>query len=241
MWGSSPCRVCADSCCAQPPLSPRSKEYRLRMALLSKEAIVKYEKAVGHSKIADVHFNLGHCYFIIEKYDFAISHYISALKIKKNQAKDEYYYYLACALIVVGRYNDAITALKCAIKINCKKGVYYYKLANVWLEIEKYSKVIKCIEKAELLFGQEENDYTKSDLNFLRFKAYVKLPTVNFEVCEKLILSLLKEDENNVNYLEQYGLLLESVQKNEEAKNVYTKIVSIDSNNKIALNGLKQL
>jgi tetratricopeptide (TPR) repeat protein len=95
-----------------------------------KEAIRKYEKTLGYSKIADVHFNLGHCYFIIEKFDFAISHYISALKIKKNQANDTYYYYLACALIVVKRYNDAITALKCAIKINCKNGGYYYKLAK---------------------------------------------------------------------------------------------------------------
>ena len=206
-----------------------------------KEAIRKYEKTLGYSKIADVHFNLGHCYFIIEKFDFAISHYISALKIKKNQANDTYYYYLACALIVVKRYNDAITALKCAIKINCKNGGYYYKLANVWLEIEKYSKVIKCVEKAEMLCKEQVNEYTKRDLNFLRYKAYVKLQSVSYDVCEKLILSLLNEDKNNVNYLEQYALLLESAKKYNEAKEVYMKIIGIDSNNQNALNGVERL
>ena len=48
------------------------------------EAIKKYEKALKFSEIAEVHFNLGHCYYLIEQFDYAVSHYINALKIKKN-------------------------------------------------------------------------------------------------------------------------------------------------------------
>ena len=52
------------------------------------DAIKKYEKALKIKEIADVHFNLAHCYYLVEQFDYAVSHYVIALKIKKNTRHD---------------------------------------------------------------------------------------------------------------------------------------------------------
>lgn len=208
------------------------------------EAIKKYEKALKSIDIAEVHFNLAHCYYLVEQFDYAVSHYVSALKIKKNTRHD-YYYYLACALLASGRIKDSIKCFRCAIKLNDRKSYYYYNLGNAYYLYKKYVKAIKSIEKSvqiETIYPSKgKQALNMKDLNFLLFKSYFSLPTINYDKCEGLIKGLIKEDPNNLEYLDYLASLQEKTNRTHEAIQTYKSIEKIDPNNENAKMSLSRL
>ena len=209
------------------------------------EAIKKYEKALKFSEIAEVHFNLGHCYYLIEQFDYAVSHYINALKIKKNTRHD-YYYYLGCALLANGRLRDAVKCFKGAIKLNKNISVYYYNLANAYYLFKKYVKGIKQLERCL----QVENANTAKgkgsgvnirDVNLLMFKCYFAMPKLNEDKCDKILKTLLKDEPKNIEVLDYVACLQEKTNKVNEAIATYEKIIQIDSQNQNAISALERL
>lgn len=208
------------------------------------DAIKKYEKALKIKEIADVHFNLAHCYYLVEQFDYAVSHYVSALKIKKNTRHD-YYYYLASALLASGRTKDAIKCYRCAIRLYDKKGYYYYNLGNAYFIYKKYAKAIKTLEKAvqiETIYPSKGKlALNMRDVNYLTFKCFFNLPTINYEKCSTLIQGLIKEEPNNIEYLDYFANLQERTNRKEEAIATYKAIMKLDPQNENAKNSLSRL
>ena len=208
------------------------------------DAIKKYEKALKIKEIADVHFNLAHCYYLVEQFDYAVSHYVSALKIKKNTRHD-YYYYLASALLASGRTKDAIKCYRCAIRLYDKKGYYYYNLGNAYFIYKKYAKAIKTLEKAvqiETIYPSKGKlALNMRDVNYLTFKCFFNLPTINYEKCSTLIQGLIKEEPNNIEYLDYFANLQERKNRKEEAIATYKAIMKLDPQNENAKNSLSRL
>lgn len=208
------------------------------------EAIKKYEKALKSTDIAEVHFNIAHCYYLVEQFDYAVSHYISALKIKKNTRHD-YYYYLACALLASGRTKDAIKCFRCAIKLNDRKSFYYFNLGNAYFVYKKFAKAILCVERAiqvETVYPTKgKQSLNMKDANFLLFKSYFAMPSINYEKCEALIKGLIREEPNNVEYLDYLASLQEKTNRTQEAIQTYKSIEKIDPNNENAKNSLSRL
>ena len=209
------------------------------------EAIKKYEKALKFSEIAEVHFNLGHCYYLNEQFDYAVSHYINALKIKKNTRHD-YYYYLGCALLANGRLRDAVKCFKGAIKLNKHISVYYYNLANAYYLFRKYGKGIKQLEKclhienANVAKGRGSCVNIR-DVNLLMFKCYLVMPKLHEDKCDKIIKALLKDEPNSVELLDYLACFQEKANKPNEAIATYEKIIQIDSQNQNAISALERL
>lgn len=180
------------------------------------DSISVLEKALKIQEIAEIHFTLGHAYYLIDKYDFAISHYINALKIKKN-TKPEYYFYLASALLVNTRVKDAIKCYRCAIKLNPKHSEYYYNLSNAYYINKKYQKALVYVKKCLDMEKKKPGIDKINEVKFLLFKCYFSMPTIDYEKCDKLIKDLIKEDSNNVEYFDYLASLQEKTNRTTDA------------------------
>ena len=204
-------------------------------------AIERYEKVIKMQDIPEVHFHLGHCYYMIEQFDYAISNYVAALKSVKNTRHD-YYFYLACALIAAGRTKDALKCYKAAIKLK-KKNEYYFHLANAYYLSKKYKKTIAALEKFTKLESENptEHKILQKDVDYLMFKAYSSLPTIDYDKCFNLISGLIDEEPNNIEYLDCLASLQEKTDKTKEAIETYKKIRTIDPNNENSKNSLARL
>ena len=179
---------------------------------------------------------------MVEQFDYAISNYVSALKSVKNTRHD-YYFYLACALIAAGRTKDALKCYKAAIKLKKNKNEYYFHLANAYYLSKKYKKTIVALEKFTKMENENptENKIKKKDVDYLMFKAYSSMPTIDYEKCTNLINTLIEEEPNNVEYLDCLASLQEKTNKTKEAIETYKKIIMIDDNNENAKNSLERL
>ena len=205
-------------------------------------AIERYEKVTKIQDIPEVHFHLGHCYYMVEQFDYAISNYIAALKSVKNTRHD-YYFYLACALIAAGRTKDSLKCYKAAIKLKKNKNEYYFHLANAYYLSKKYKKTLIALEKFSKMENENPSQHkiTKKDVDYLMFKTYSSMPTIDYEKCSNLINSLIQEEPNNVEYLDCLASLQEKTNKTKEAIDTYKKIILIDNNNENAKNSLERL
>jgi tetratricopeptide (TPR) repeat protein len=200
------------------------------------DAIVKYinvNKMNEH--IPEVHLNLAHCYFITEKFDLAIAHYLQAIKLVKNTRHD-YYYFLGNALVASLRIKDGIIAYQAAIKLKWNKLNYYYAIAKACYIEKLYSKGIKYLEKLLDLeknknIVENDKDFTNNDALFLLYKLYSSLPDVDYEKCYSIIKNLVRNDPKNIEYLEVMAKLQEKNDHTFDAIKTYKQILRIDPEN----------
>jgi len=208
-------------------------------------AVLKYEKANKLGEIPEVHLHLGHCYYILEQFEYAVSNYISALKLVKNTRHD-YYYYCANALVAAARIKDGIKCYKAAIKIKKTKGLYYYNLAIAYFLLKKYPKTLKNLEKFKRIIekypGENEDlKITKNDIEFLKFKSYFLMPSIDYDKCEQILKNLISNNPDNIEYYDSLASLQEKTNKPNLAIETYKDILKIDSGNISAKNALKRL
>ena len=208
-------------------------------------AVLKYEKANKLGEIPEVHLHLGHCYYILEQFEYAVSNYISALKLVKNTRHD-YYYYCANALVAAARIKDGIKCYKAAIKIKKTKGLYYYNLAIAYFLLKKYPKTLKNLEKLKRIIDKypgenEDLKITKNDIEFLKFKSYFLMPSIDYDKCEQILKNLISNNPDNVEYYDSLASLQEKTNKPNLAIETYKDILKIDSENNTAKNALKRL
>jgi tetratricopeptide (TPR) repeat protein len=208
-------------------------------------AVLKYEKANKLGEIPEVHLHLGHCYYILEQFEYAVSNYISALKLVKNTRHD-YYYYCANALVAATRIKDGVKCYKAAIKIKKTKGLYYYNLAIAYFLLKKYPKTLKNLEKLKRIIEKYpgENDdlkITKNDIEFLKFKSYFLMPSIDYDKCEHIIKNLISNNPDNIEYYDSLASLQEKTNKPNLAIETYKDILKIDKENITAKNALRRL
>ena len=208
-------------------------------------AVLKYEKANKLGEIPEVHLHLGHCYYILEQFEYAVSNYISALKLVKNTRHD-YYYYCANALVAATRIKDGVKCYKAAIKIKKTKGLYYYNLAIAYFLLKKYPKTLKNLEKLKRIIDKypgenEDLKITKNDIEFLKFKSYFLMPSIDYDKCEQILKNLISNNPDNVEYYDSLASLQEKTNKPNLAIETYKDILKIDSENNTAKNALKRL
>ena len=192
-----------------------------------------------NDNIPQVHLNLAHCFFIKEKYESAINHYITAIRLVKNTRHD-YYYFLGNALVACFRFKDGIVAYQAAIKLKPNQLNYYYAIAKACF-IEKLNhKGIKYLEKLLRLeknkkaskdLDQNEKDYKYNDALFLLYKLYINLPEPNINKCLIIIKSLIRNEPKNVKYLGILAVLQEKKNNLLEAIKAYKQILLIEPNN----------
>ena len=208
-------------------------------------AVLKYEKANKLGEIPEVHLHLGHCYYILEQFEYAVSNYISALKLVKNTRHD-YYYYCANALVAATRIKDGVKCYKAAIKIKKTKGLYYYNLAIAYFLLKKYPKTLKNLEKLKRIIEKYpgENDdlkITKNDIEFLKFKSYFLMPSIDYDKCEQILKNLISNNPDNIEYYDSLASLQEKTNKPNLAIETYKDILKIDKENITAKNALRRL
>ena len=200
------------------------------------DAIPKYiyvNKMNEH--IPEVHLNLGHCYFITEKFDLAIGSYLQAIKLVKNTRHD-YYYFLGNALVASMRIKDGIIAYQAAIKLKPNKLNYYYAIAKACYIEKLYTKGIKYLEK---LIDFEKNkkivepdkDYNNNDLLFLLYKLYYSLPDIDYDKCINIMKNIIRKEPKNIQYLEIMANLQEKSNRFLDAVKTYKQILRIEPNN----------
>lgn len=209
------------------------------------EAIQKYNIAIKlGGNLPEIYLNLGHCYYIKDKYDQSINNYISALKLVKNSRHD-YYYYLGNALVAGKRYKDAIKAYQAAVKLKSNKLLYYFVLGRTCYLDNQYKYGIKYLEELMAIEKKLKNvkneNFNEKDVLFLLFKCYSSLPSVDKEKCKNLVSELMKDDAKNIKYINCLADLYEKTDQTFEAIQQYKKILKIDPFNTEAKKDLKRL
>ena len=200
------------------------------------EAIQKYMYVNRlNDNIPETHLNLAHCYFINERFESAITHYIKAIKLVKNTRHD-YYYFLGNALMANFRFKDGIVAYQAAIKLKPNKLNYYYSIAKACYMEKLNMKGIKYLEKLLQLekdkninknIINEDKDYKFNDALFLLFKLYVSLPEPDYNKGIIIIKALIRNEPKNVNYLSILGGLQEKKGNFSEAIKAYRQVLTI--------------
>ena len=198
------------------------------------DAIVKYEYVnKTNDSIPEIYLQLGHCYFMREKFDLSINNYIEALKIVKNTRHD-YYYYLGNALVAAGRVKDGIIAYQAAIKLKNDKLNYYFAIGKACYFEKLYKKGIKYLEKLVEIhkkFEEKNMDFNNDDIMLLLFKCYSSLDNIDYNKCYTIITGLLISDHNNVKYLTCLADLQMKTKHENDAIKTYKKILKIDPDN----------
>ena len=185
--------------------------------------------------IPEVHLNLGHCYFMTEKFDSAITNYLEAIKLVKNTRHD-YYYFLGNALVASMRIKDGIIAYQAAIKLKKNKLNYYYAIGKACFIEKLYSKGIKYIEKLLELeknknIVKDNKDYTYNDVLLLLYKLNFSLPDADYDKCSNIIKTLVNDEPNNIEYLEIMANLQDKMGYTFDAINTYKAILKIEPDN----------
>ena len=200
------------------------------------EAIPKYQYVSRMNEhIPEVFLNLGHCYFISEKFEMAIDNYMQAIKLVKNTRHD-YYYFLGNALVASMRIKDGIIAYQAAIKLKWNKLNYYYAIAKACFVEKLYSKGIKYLEKLISLdknkkITENDKDYNINDAFLLLYKLYSSLPDVDYDKCSNIVKNLIRNEPKNIEYLEIMASLQEKTDHVFDAIKTYKQILRIDPNN----------
>ena len=204
------------------------------------EAIQKYLYVNKlNDNIPEIHLNLAHCFFINEKFESAISHYLKAIKLVKNTRHD-YYYFLGNALMANYRSKDGIMAYQAAIKLKPTKLNYYFAIAKACYMEKLNQKGIKYLERLLDLekdksinknILEAEKDYTISDALFLLYKLYITLPEPDYSKCLSIIKELIRNEPKNIQYLEILAGIQEKKENFFEAIKAYKQILIIEPNN----------
>jgi tetratricopeptide (TPR) repeat protein len=92
--------------------------------------------------ISDIHINIANVYYLLDKYDDAINHYIQAIK-KNDDKKPDAYYNLGNALCVKKEYKDAIKCFKKVIKYDSSNMEAVFNLGNCLFAIGQFQKAIE--------------------------------------------------------------------------------------------------
>ena len=230
------------------------------------EAIQKYTYInTLNDRIPEVHLNLGHCYFMTEKFDASINQYLQAIRLVKNTRHD-YFYFLGNALIASMRIKDGIIAYQAAIKLKKNKLNYYYAIAKACYIEKLYNKGIKYLERLIEIEKKKKNvendkdytendillqkknvendkDYTDNDILLLLYKLNSSLPQgeFNYDKCCNIIKTLIRNEPKNVQYLE----ILANMQDNHgytfDAIKTFKKILRLEPDNYDIKNKISQL
>ena len=192
-----------------------------------------------NDRIPEIHLNLAHCFFITEKFDSAITHYLKAIKLVKNTRHD-YYYFLGNALMANFRSKDGIMAYQAAIKLKPTKLNYYFAISKACYMEKLNQKGIKYLERLLDLekdksinknLLETEKDYKISDALFLLYKLYITLPDPDYTKCLTIIKELIRTEPKNVKYLEILAGLQEKKENFFEAIKAYKLILALEPNN----------
>lgn len=104
------------------------------------------------------YFNKGNCYYSNKDYRNAILMYIKAVEQKDNEASSKYN--AAVCFIKLKEYENSISLLKSAIKLN-PQSKYYYNLAYCYLMLKNTQKALMYFNKAWSI-DNNDNDCEKA-------------------------------------------------------------------------------
>jgi len=96
--------------------------------------------------IGEIHLNIANIYYLLDRYDDAINHYIQAIK-KNDDKKSDAYYNLGNALCVKNQYKEAIKCFKKVVKYDSSNIEAIFNWGNCLFVIGKFKKAV---EKYEL-------------------------------------------------------------------------------------------
>lgn len=110
-----------------------------------------YVEALDLDKnIGEIHLNIANIYYLMDKFDEAISHYIQAIK-KNDDKKSDAYYNLGNALCVKNQYKEAIKCFKKVVKYESSNIDAIFNWGNCLFVIGKFKKAVGKYELCQKL------------------------------------------------------------------------------------------
>ena len=106
----------------------------------------KQERVRQNPDDAEAHFNLGIAYYMLGKYQDAITSYKEAIRIKPDYAR--WHIDLGHSYVGIGKYQDAIASYKEAIRIDPDYGKAHMFLGTVYDKLGKHQDAINSYKEA---------------------------------------------------------------------------------------------
>ncbi len=198
-------------------------------------AVLKYDQSIAlliqalniDPELSDVHYFLANNYYLTEKYNEAISHYVSTIKTSKGKdVNPQAYYNLGNALCSRYRHREAVKCYNYAIKLDYTNTEAFFNLGNVYFLCGMFSKATQKYEECL------SRNFNVKEVKFALCRNLFAVATEEAYVeCEELIESLLKEDKDNVKLHMFCATIKQKLNKMEEAQSAYAKVVQIEPQN----------
>lgn len=159
--------------------------------------------------------------------------------VKSNPQSAEAHTELAAALIIVGRYSEALEHLKIALRIDPQNETAFYLRGVVSKERGRYKQAIDYFLKAIDLYKKREGSiYAEAYLDLAR--SYVALKKYK-QAAQAYEAAWSNTDPQNVNILLELANTYEKMGRKKQAIKYYRGVLAYDPDNTRAKASLKRL
>lgn len=138
-----------------------------------------FEKNLSNKKIAQIHYNIGVCFYQLKQFDKAIAEFEQAVSLKKDYEKA--FYALGMAYTDSQNWTKAEAAFRQTIKLsNGRNGEAWFDLGFVYVEQKNYDEAFTSFQKA-IDFGSRAIPASHNNLGVI-YAIKGNLPMANKEI-----------------------------------------------------------
>ncbi|MEK7723935.1 MAG: tetratricopeptide repeat protein, partial [Acidobacteriota bacterium] len=153
------------------------------------------DKKLSAKKLAQVHYNIGVCFYRLNQTNSAITEFKQAISLNPNYEKA--FYALGMAFSDLKDFNDAENAFRAALKLS-NNGETWFDLGLVLSEQKKYDEAFVSFQNA-IKFGSVAASASHNNLGVISaWKGDFKLAEKEIELSKNLGFT---EAENNLKIL----------------------------------------
>ena len=157
-----------------------------------------FDKNLSPQKIAQIHYNLGVCFYQLKQTNSAITAFQQAVQINPNYERA--FYALGMAFSDLKNLSEAEIAFRSSLKLS-NNGETWFDLAFIYIEQKKYNQAFESFQKA-INFGSIAIAASHNNLGVIyAMRGNLKMANKEIETAKNLGFS---EAENNLEILHQF-------------------------------------